>query len=223
MGFQSLREAYNLMGLSMGMRPLSIRGYRDEFDPLLDNGRAGRRNREPRKYCVRIFDEFGGWDMAAMQSMIAGFLGGWRCGPEADESDGEPRGETDSFAKRLMTGKAAEAFFTSNYANEPEFRGTSITNVSETGCGYDFRLGLPENGDFLAIEVKGIRSDVGSVLLTSKEHRVADAMKDAFFLYVVKGFDATPYAVKYRNPLAAGLSFERIERKIVSVSWTTRL
>ncbi len=223
MGFQSLREAYNLMGFSMGMRPLSIRGYRDEFDPLLDNNRAGRRNRLPRKYCLAIFDKFGALDLLEMRSMVAGFLGCESADGDTDESADQQLPETDSFAKRLITGRAAEAYFTSNYHKEPEFHGALVTDMTESGCGYDFCVRKPEDEKFLAVEVKGMRSQAGSVLLTNKEYRVADAMNDAYFLYVVKGFDATPHAVKFRNPLVAGLPFERIERKIISVSWTTRI
>jgi hypothetical protein len=178
MGFQSLREAYNLMGFSMGMRPLSTRGYRDEFDPLLDNNRAGRRNRLPRKYCLAIFDEFGGLDLPEMRSMVAGFLGCESADCDTDESAGQQPTESDSFAKRLITGRAAEAYFTSNYQKEPEFHGTLVTNMTESGCGYDFSVRKPEDEKFLAVEVKGMRSQAGSILLTNKEYRVADAMKE---------------------------------------------
>ena len=39
--FTGFRQAYNVLGLSLGIKPKSINNYRDEFDPYFPNGRKG--------------------------------------------------------------------------------------------------------------------------------------------------------------------------------------
>jgi hypothetical protein len=34
LGFESFKEAFNVVGYAMGSQPASIKNYRDEFDPL---------------------------------------------------------------------------------------------------------------------------------------------------------------------------------------------
>ena len=36
-GFTGFRQAYNVLGLSIGVKPNSINNYRDEFDPYFPN------------------------------------------------------------------------------------------------------------------------------------------------------------------------------------------
>jgi hypothetical protein len=55
--------------------------------------------------------------------------------------------------------------------------------------------------------------------MTPKEHAVATALTDRFFLFVVKNFHESPFHEIYRNPLSSGLQFRRSERMIVQTSW----
>ena len=60
LGFQTYEEAYNAVGYALKGKPLSIKNYRDEFDPFFPNSRKGRRNRDIRNYCKK-----GRWARAA--------------------------------------------------------------------------------------------------------------------------------------------------------------
>ena len=69
------------------------------------------------------------------------------------------------------------------------------------------------------MEVKGLRGRTGSLSLTPKEHGVATALRDRFFLFVVKNFRESPFHEIYRDPLSCRLQFRKSERVTVHVSW----
>ena len=94
-----------------------------------------------------------------------------------------------------------------------------MENTTRVGCGYDFRLRTETHKDFLAVEVKGLKERVGSLSLTSKEHEVATALRDRFFLFVVKNFQESPFHEIFQNPLSSRLRFTKNERVTVHVSW----
>ena len=136
----------------------------------------------------------------------------------------DEREETESyFAKRLITGVAAEQYFVSVQPSLPEFNGFVLENTTQLGCGYDFRLGTGEREDFLAVEVKGLRERTGSLSMTPKEHAVAMALRDRFFLFVVKNFHESPFHEIYQDPLSGALQFRKSERVIIQVSWVANV
>jgi hypothetical protein len=104
------------------------------------------------------------------------------------QAEGEQEDSESRFAKRLITGLAAEQYFVSVQPDLPEFGDCILENTTRLGCGYDFRLRTEAREDFLAVEVKGLRERMGSLSLTPKEHAVATALRDRFFLFVVKNF-----------------------------------
>ena len=82
-----------------------------------------------------------------------------------------------------------------------------------------FRLRKETEKDFLAVEVKGLKEKSGSLSLTPKEHDVATALTNRFFLFVVKNFREVPFHEIYPNPLAGQLRFTKKERLTVNISW----
>lgn len=98
-----------------------------------------------------------------------------------------PEGQSN-FAKRLITGLAAERYFESSFSSLTEFKNFSFENTTRLGCGYDFRLKHEAGENFLAVEVKGLKATSGCLSLTPKEHEVASALDARFFLFVVKNF-----------------------------------
>jgi hypothetical protein len=134
-----------------------------------------------------------------------------------DEGDG-----ASAFAQRLVTGLAAERYFESVYASLPVFHGLALENTTRFGCGYDFRMRREQNkDDFLAIEVKGLKDQSGSLSMTHKEHNAASALKERFFLFVVRNFRETPNHTIFQDPISSGLHFKKKETVIVQVSWST--
>ena len=221
LGFASFVEAFNVIGYAMRARPASIKNYRDEFDPLFPNRRKGWHKRPVRNYCLKVFENYGDLDLESFTDLIKSFVrydgNVWSPAPEKEEED-----ESDtSFAKRLITGLAAEQYFESIQPTIPEFKDYVAENTTRLGCGYDYRLRTETRQEFLAVEVKGLRERMGALSLTPKEHRVAAELKDRFFLFVVKNFQELPFHEIFPNPLWGGLQFTRIERVTVHVSWLT--
>ncbi len=219
LGFESFAEAFNVLGYAIGSRPASIKNYRDEFDPLFPNHRKGWHKRPIRDYCLKVFEEYKSQDLESFTGLIKSFVGydenvwsGLHSEEEQDESESD-------FAKRLITGLAAERYFVSVQPSLPEFKGYAVENTTLLGCGYDFRLRTETHEDFLAVEVKGLKERMGSLSLTPKEHEVATALRDRFFLFVVKNFRESPFHEIFQNPLSGRLRFRKVERVTVHVSW----
>ena len=74
-GFGGFTEAFNIIGLALGVRPASIKNYRDEFDPLFPNGRMGWHKRSMRDYCKKIHDEFGGMNLGEFTNLLKQEIG----------------------------------------------------------------------------------------------------------------------------------------------------
>ena len=223
LGLESFTEAYNVIGYAMGAQPGSIKNYRDEFDPLFPNRRQGWHKRPTREYCRKVFEKYKDLDLESFTGLVKSFVGydenAWS---EIQEQE-DPEESESQFAKRLITGVAAEQYFVSVQPNLPEFRDYSVENTTRLGCGYDFRLRTEARQDFLAIEVKGLSERVGSLSLTPKEHAVASTLKDRFFLFVVKNFHESPFHEIFQDPLSGRLQFRKSERVMVHVSWLATL
>jgi len=223
LGFQSFAEAYNVIGYALGSRPASIKNYRDEFDPLFPNQRKGWHKRSVRAYCLKVFDEYKDLDLGLFTGLIKSFVGYDDNLVSTSQVREDQVGDSSNFAKRLITGLAAEHYFESIQPSLPEFQGYELENTTRFGCGYDFRLRRSEQSDFLAVEVKGLRERVGSLSLTPKEYEVAAAMRDRFCLFVVKDFQKAPFHQIFLDPLSGALQFTRSERVTIQISWLTRV
>jgi len=219
LGFESFVEAFNVIGYALGAKPASIKNYRDEFDPLFPNARKGWHKRPTRDYCLKVFKEYKSLDFETFTGLVKSFVGYdenvWSGLREKEE---KPDGESN-FAKRLITGLAAEHYFESVQPSLTEFKGCSIENTTRLGCGYDFRLRAGTRKDFLAVEVKGLADRTGSLSLTPKEHEVAAALVGRFYLFVVKNFREVPFHEIYQDPLSGKLQFTKKERVTVQVAW----
>lgn len=224
LGFDSFQEAFNVIGFALGAKPASIKNYRDEFDPRFPNQRMGWHKRKTRDYCLAVFEQYKELDFETFTALVRSFFGySENVESEVIFPEQQPEGGS-SFAQRLITGRAAEHYFESVHADLPEFKGYQMENTTRFGCGYDFRLCTqPGDRDFLAVEVKGLKEQRGSISMTPKEYDVASALRDRFFLFVVKNFRESPSHDIFRNPVDGELQFRKIERVTIQVSWLTSI
>ena len=220
LGFESFQEAFNVIGYGLGSRPASIKNYRDEFDPLFPNPRQGWHKRPRREYCVEIYKKYKDLDLETFSALLKSFVGYDENALSVTESKEEKKDSESFFAKRLITGLAAEHYFEAIQPKLPEFKDYIVENTTRLGCGYDFRLARKTNNEFLAVEVKGLQNRTGSLALTPKEYEVASSLSERFFLFVVTNFRELPVHSIYRNPLASSLKFTRNERVVIQVSWS---
>jgi hypothetical protein len=224
LGFDSFVEAFNVIGYALGSKPASIKNYRDEFDPLFTNKRKGWHKRGTRAYCLAIYERYKGLDFDSFTGLIQSFVGYEEISSVELQPTDLPDEGTSSFAKRPITGLAAEQYFESIQDELPEFKGYLVENTTRFGCGYDFRLRTaPDDPEFLAVEVKGLKNRTGSITMTPKEYDTAAVMRDRFFLFIVRNFRESPAHEIFRNPLSSSLRFNKIERVAIQVAWLTNL
>jgi Domain of unknown function (DUF3883) len=221
LGFESFIEAFNVIGYALGGRPAAIKNYRDEFDPLFPNKRKGWYKRPTRKYCLDILEKYKALDFETFAALLKSFVGYDENTLSITETKGDKASSESLFAKRLVTGLAAENYFAAVQPHLPEFKDCTVENTTRLGCGYDFRLKRSAGTQFLAVEVKGLNERSGSLSLTPKEYEVASSLAERFFLFVVKNFRESPVHDIYKNPLSGTLQFARKERVVVQVSWLT--
>lgn len=222
LGFDSFIEAFNVIGYALGSRPASIKNYRDEFDPLFPNGRKGWHKRATRDYCLLLFEQYRYLDLGEFTALIKSFFTGDGTLLPETEVPAPNQKSSSAFAQRLATGAAAEHYFASVYPDISTFSGLLMENTTLYGCGYDFRFRrAPEHQEFLAVEVKGLSGQTGSLSMTPREYEAAAALRERFFLFVVRNFREKPSHSIFRDPLGAGLEFKRTERTILQISWLT--
>ena len=104
------------------------------------------------------------------------------------------------FRQMQETGLEAELFFLNNYKLISPFERGSITDARLFGDGYDFELDFADESFYLA-EVKGLKTEIGSIRFTEKEIIRAEEHADNYFLVVVKNLINTPQFSLTQNPL----------------------
>lgn len=223
LGFQSFTESCNIIGLSLGIKSTSLRNYRDEFDPFFPNARKGWRNRDPYPDRLALYNSYGNLDLEKFAALIERTV--FKRSeinelPETIRSHLPQNNET--FARRLVTGQAAEEYFRRKHKVLPEFSGLMMKNTTHLGCGFDFCLSSDKVK--YGVEVKELRTDTGGIMMTDKEYKVAKIMRGDYFLFVVKNLaQENPSHQLHRDPLSCGLQFSRTERQVVQVSWTVNI
>lgn len=216
-GFTGFRQAYNVLGYSVGILPKSIQNYRDEFDPYFPNPRQGWRHRELRDFCRDLNERTKDLSFDDFKSLVQSFIDG-----DDFETTQASDSSSPSVTNRIITGIAAEKYFVMNYPNIDVFHDYTHKDTTHMGCGYDFKLSSGLRNYY--VEVKGLNDMNGNVLMTDKEYRVAESLKDLYCLFVVRNFRNVPEHQFFFNPLSySSLSFERQERPIIQVSYSAKI
>jgi hypothetical protein len=218
LGFEGFMQAYNTLGYSIGVKPYSIKNYRDEFDPYFPNPRQGWKNRKLREYCKKFLDEFGPLDFAPFTDLIKDFvIQNYDVEEIAEKIEKNDRSE--SVAKRLITGKATEEYFKIHYIHIEPFAGYELKDTTNLACGFDFKLS--RSADFYCVEVKGLNLNTGNIIMTEKEYAAAWDLREKYCLFLVKNFVEKPAHQYVFNPLNSGLNFKKIERTVIQTSYST--
>lgn len=219
LGFQTFTEFYGVISLALGWKGTSIKNYRDEFAPKFPGGIQGWHKREMRATRAAVFDKYGAMELPEMARLIKSAVYKTPATDILMESVDDDGGS--SFAKRLITGQAAEQYFLNRYKSMPDFENLNLQDTTKWGCGFDFRLysASVEYG----VEVKGIKEASGAIVMTEKEHRIAGKMADNYFLFVVKNMREEPQEAVYRNPLNGALNFKSTQTTVVRTQWAAQV
>ena len=227
LGFNGFTEAFNAIGYGLQARPASVKNYRDELDPFFPNERKGWHKRPLREHCKQVLDTYKDADIDQLGELVKGFL------LPAREVESMPEVKrvisihdadaSSSFAKRLITGRAAEQYFVSNYTTMTEFTGLTLTNTTGWGCGFDFKLAQPGVESFCAVEVKGLRARCGQIQMTELEYDMADALRRRYYLVLIRNFVEEPFHTVINDPVDCAIRFTKVERKEIRFSWTANV
>ncbi len=220
LGFDGFSEAFNAIALSLKLSPASLKNYRDEFDPFFPNPRKGWHKRPIRQYCKQFMDEYASLSLEDFSKFIKAEIS--NIGEIEIIEEQLDTSESNTFAKRLITGQAAESYFERIYPTVPVFQDCDLVNTTRLGCGFDYKMARAES-PYLAVEVKGMATATGAIQLTSKEYKVAQVLKNRFFLFVVQNFMEKPFHTIYQNPLNSNLVFDRREQVTTQISWSTSI
>lgn len=216
----SFQQAFNILGYSLGVKPATIKNYRDEFDPLFPNNRKGWHKRAIREYCKKIYDEFNDLSFDDFSDLIKSFL------IQSYELEKfirkiEKKDYSQSIAKRLLTGKAAEEYFKLTYKKIDIFASFNLSDTTQMACGFDYKLSL--QSDFYCVEVKGLNELKGGIQLTQKEFDIARKLKSKYCLFIVKNFKEKPLHEFVFDPLNSRLEFKEIKRDVVQTTYNTSI
>ncbi len=219
LGFDGMSQAFNVLGFAIGLKPASIKNYRDEFDPYFPNSRKGWHKRPLREYCKQILDEFAALSFEAFTALLSDFSFNSEIEKIINEIDNKDKSET--VAKRLITGKAAEEYFKLSYLGVPEFNRYILQDTTNLACGFDYRLSMDLN--FYCVEVKGLSTESGNILMTEKEFLVAQNLKEKYCLFVVSNFIEKPEHQYFFDPLESRLTFRKVERQVLQTSYNASI
>jgi hypothetical protein len=227
LGFASFTEAFNTLGYSLQARPASIKNYRDELDPYFPNPRKGWHKRALRDHCQRILEMYRDATLRQLGDLIQTIVFPHHeitASPEVQQVLFRHKAdENSSFAKRLITGLAAERYFTAHYAEMPEFTGKTLTDTTHWGCGFDFKVTTASEDSYDAVEVKGLRYKSGQIQLTHLEWDMAQALRQRYYLVLVRNFAEVPFHTVIPDPAHANLDFLKTTRKETRVSWSAHI
>ena len=70
LGYKTYRDAYRGLAHAVGGKPLAVRGYRDEFDPVFPNGRVGHSKRAMRPSRRALLMRYGGLGLDDMAQVL---------------------------------------------------------------------------------------------------------------------------------------------------------
>ena len=220
LGFDSFQEAFNVLGFSLGVKPASIKNYRDEFDPLFPNERKGWHKRKTRDYCKVIFDDFGNLNFESFTELIKSFyIENYQI--EKFITKEIKRDYADSVAKRLLTGNAAEEYFKFEYQKINEFNCYQLLDTTNMACGFDYKLS--NESSFYCVEVKGLSEIKGNIQMTEKEFMIAQNMKSKYCLFIVKNFKEKPMHEIIFDPLNSRLNFNVIKREVILTNYNATI
>ncbi|MFA5130142.1 MAG: DUF3883 domain-containing protein [Patescibacteria group bacterium] len=207
LGYKSFTDATKGVGLILGVKPRTIQGMRDEFDPYHQNDRVGW-VRELRGSRLKTFKTFQETDDVTLLEIVKEILQNKEFKNTEEYQDihallgerAEPskRDTNPVFILRGPTGKAAETFFLEYFKNKALPIAGKIIDSRDFGCGYDFEINDGKQSHF--VEVKGIASADGGILFTNKEWQTALKYGEKYYLVIVKNISAVPEITVIQNP-----------------------
>lgn len=223
LGYRTWNEAFNDISQKLSVNVHSVKNWRDEFDPLF-GFRVGwhQRPMSPSRKNVALALE--NLDELEIRSIVEDILSGKIDKNSenlktlleiANDSHGLESGS--SFILRGPTGKKAEDFFIEYHRTNNLPIAGELIDTRDFGCGYDFEI--KSNIGQHCIEVKGLASDKGGILLTNKEWEIAKQKGKKYSICIVSNVNDSP-KISFINDPFSKLKPKKNIIQSVQVQWS---
>jgi hypothetical protein len=229
LGYRSYRQAFDSVGSLLGVKPNSVKNWRDEFDPFYDNNRKGWYRRGIRPTRVKVMEAFDGLSEDAITEIVRDIVDPEKATTvastlqatlaeieKADIAQAEASQREIRYTPRGPTGRMAEEVFIAKFrAGLTPFTG-ELQDRRDEGVGFDFEV-FSEQGSTL-VEVKGLAKERGGISFTDKEWSVANQNQGIYFLGLVTDILASPKIGFLQNP-AQHLNPAYYAYTTIAVNW----
>lgn len=203
-GFGNKGQTHEELGRILGVKAESIKGWRDEFDPVHSNRRVGWTGKmNPTR--VRVLDALECMPDLELTQLIDALLedpGGYIANfiLAFIESDESTEVEAMVPSNRQQTGKRAEELFLLFHEGYGQPVSGELEDRRTDMCGYDFGIAVASRT--VAIEIKGLATSPSrfDLSLTGKEWRVAQDMRGDYFLVAVCDVYGEPEFIFIQDP-----------------------
>lgn len=227
LGFKNQTETHKAIGAILGIKPSTIKNWRDEFDPLFGH-RAGWYQRGLSVSRIRVVEAIGNLDEHSLRSIVQDILSSNNSIELTEDieqlisviPDEKKKKQKRAYVPRNITGRKAEEIFIEWFKSGQEeiSQGKDFVDMRDYGCGYDFQIVVSDKQVY-AIEIKGFLEDEGGILITEKEWETAGIMKSDYYLILVSNIDNDPVITVVNNPYEK-LSPKRNLQTVIQVNWT---
>lgn len=177
----------------------TVKNRQDLFDPFFDNKRKGWWQKGEAYIHRKIFIDslFGSLDASAYANIVKLYL------QDKFHVTYKPTEEISpviksKFKQLQITGQEAELFFMNNYNRVASFENGVLEDARIFGDGYDFQIEVQKH--FFLAEIKGLRTDYGSIRMTQNEFEKAKEYTDDYALVVVSNLGDIPKMSVVFNP-----------------------
>ena len=177
----------------------TVKNRQDLFDPFFDNKRRGWWQKGNAYIHRKVFIDslFGSLDASAYANIVKLYL------QEKFHVISKPSEEISpviksKFKQLQVTGQEAELFFMNNYNRVASFENGILEDSRIFGDGYDFQIEVQKH--FFLAEIKGLRTDYGSIRMTRNEFSKAEEYTNDYALVVVNNLGDIPKMSVIFNP-----------------------
>lgn len=178
----------------------TVKNRQDLFDPFFDNGRKGWWQKGDAYIHRKILIDslFGSLDASAYANIVKLYLKDNFSIVDKIDQVISPIIKS-KFKQLQITGHEAELFFMNNYNKVDYFKEGILEDARMFGDGYDFQIEVQKQ--FYLTEVKGLRTDYGSIRMTQNEFGKAKEYRNNYALIVITNLDEIPKMSVVFNPI----------------------
>ncbi len=177
----------------------TVKNRQDLFDPFFDNKRKGWWQKGNAYIHRKVFIDslFGSLDAGAYANIVRLYLAEKFAIVEEPSKEISPVLKS-KFKQLQITGQEAELFFMNNYKEVNSFKDGILEDARIFGDGYDFQIEVQKH--FFLTEIKGLRTDYGSIRMTQNEFYKAKEYTDDYALVVISNLSDIPKMSVIFNP-----------------------